>query len=308
MYKLFVDLKDGSNRVFYQNGSAPHLWLLAMDGKRTCEFEEFTDRLIAIASEVGDDVFTDEIANLIAALSTNEIDVLEISGPSCNYDLDELKKQVQAYDFDPIFGTKVDKIEYYATEESKEYFKQQRKNYRSQYRSVTNILVTINVIVFIVNLIFGYSAIQFIPSGVGLSNGFVWLQMFFAAFTHFSFLHVFFNMSFLLSMGPMLEQILGRTKFTILYIVSIFISGISVVLFTSGLHITAGASGALYGLFAYFVCYMLKYGTDAAHKRNVLSSFGVNILITFMISGISVAGHIGGAVAGIVFFFIFNRR
>lgn len=306
MYKLFVDLNDGSNLVFYQNSKIPHLWLLATKGQRKVSFEQFTDSLIHIASLVGDDIFTDEIANMIAHLSASEVDYIQISGPSCNYEIEDLKKQVEAYDFEAIFGTKTDKIEYYVTAESEEYFKEHRKNYRAQYRNVTNIIIGINVVVFVINYLVGYTPLQFIVGGSSLLNIFTWISIVFAGFTQLSIMHIFFNMWFLLSIGPVLERILGKSRFIGLYTFGLMFSGAAVALFSQSY--TAGASGALYALFSFFICLTLKHETNQAQVRNVLSTFGINILFTLLTPGISIAGHLGGAVAGVIVFLIYNRK
>ncbi len=303
MYKLFIDLKDGSNHVFYQNGQTPHLWLLAMNGKREINEDVFCDNLMDIASKLDDELFTTEVATLIAHIKTVPGDMVHISGPSAKYSFEELQQLVDLYDYEQIFGTKMDKIEFYVTDESKEYFKEYQKTYRAQYRSITSIIIVLNVIVFVINMIFGYSPYQFIFGGLPLSIVSI-IPIFLAGFTQFSFFHIFFNMSFLQSMGPLLEKLLGKWKFVLLYFVSMFVSGIFVIIFTSGMTATAGASGALYGLFGYFLCYVLKYGTDSNHKRSVTTSFVINILFTLMYPGISIAGHIGGAITGAVFFLI----
>lgn len=305
MYKLYADLNDGSNHVFYQNNTTPHLWLLATKGARKMKSSEFYDNLINIASTIGDDLFTDEVANLISTIQLVSPEFIEISGPSCDYNQAALVDYVQNFDYEKVFGTASGRTEYYATAESEEYFKEHRKNYRAQYRSLTNILVIINVVVFIVNFLVGYSPLQFILGGSLLSIG-TWISILFAGFTHLSFFHIFFNMSFLMSVGPVMERVLGKSRFLILYFVSLFISGAFVVLLSNAP--TAGASGALYGLFAFFICLTLKHETNQQQIRNVLSTFGINLLFTLFAPGVSIAGHLGGIVAGVVMFLIFSNK
>ncbi len=305
MYKLYADQKDGSNIVYYQNGVTPHLWLIATEGKRTISKSHFCDNLLDIASEINDDLFTNEVANLIAVLKSDNLSELQIGGMSANHSIEELRSLVDSFDYEKIFGDHVNKIEYYETAESKEYFKEYQKTHKAQYRNITNILVAINVIVFIVNMILGYIPLQFIWGG-SLASVWTWLSILFAGFTQLSFLHIFFNMSFLMSLGPILERILGKSRFLTLYFVSLFVSGIFVVLFSNSP--TAGASGALYGLFAFFICMTLKHETNQQQIRNVLSTFGINILFTLLAPGISIAGHLGGAVAGVIMFLIYSRK
>lgn len=305
MYKLYTDLNNGSNLVFYQNTNTPNLWLLASKGQHKISANEFYDNLIELASAIGDDLFTDEIASLISNLQLQNPQTLEISGPNCNVNHEVLIEEVKAYEYDKIFGEAINRTEFYATSESKEYFKEHRKSYRAQYRNVTNILVGINVAIFIFNYVIGYFPIQYIAGG-SLLNIQTWISMLFAGFTHLSILHIFFNMSFLMSIGPSLEYLLGRNRFLALYFFSLFFSGTLVAVFSN--NPTAGASGALYGLFAFFVCLTLKHETDKQQVRNVLSTFTINIVFTLLMPGISVFGHLGGAIAGVIAFAIFNKK
>lgn len=306
MYKLYTDLNDGSNHVFYQNNTTPHLWLLATDGARKIESSKFFDNLIDIASQVGDDLFTSEVANMIASLQLFKCDTIQISGPSCDYNNQDLKLLIDSFDYEKIFGSKIDRIEYYATAESEEYFKEHRKTYRAQYRNITKLLVYINVAFFVFNVVFGRFPIQYIWPGMSLLNPITYLMILLGGFTHLSFFHIFFNMSFLLSVGEPLERLLGKGRFLALYFFSLFVSGIVVVLFSHAP--TAGASGALYGLFTFFICLTLKHETNQQQIRNVLSTFGINILFTLLAPGISLAGHLGGAAAGVIAFLVYNRK
>lgn len=305
MYKLYMNLNDGSNHVFYQNSEIPHLWLLASSGARTVAASDFYDNLIEIASKLDDELFTNEVVALVAELQMKKPSVIEISGPNGDFNKEALVALVQNYDYEKIFGTKVDRLEYYATGDSKQYFKEYQKDYRAQYRSITNIIVGINVVVFILNYVFGYLPMQYIFGGSLLSI-WTWITIVLAGFTHLSFFHIFFNMSFLMSLGPVLEKRLGKVRFVSLYVFSLLVSGVFVVLLAS--NPTAGASGALYGLFAYFVCVTLRYGTDKQEIRNVLTTFGINIAFTLLMPGISIMGHLGGIVAGIIGFLIYDRK
>ncbi len=308
MNKLYYNSGEGTNQILYTNDAKPDLWLLASKGKKSIATNQFIENLIDIAADLDDDLFSEEVATMVINIGEYDGEELLIDCADSKGNIDDLKKMVAEYDYEHVFGSYEPKIEYYSTADAEEYFKEHQKKYRKQYQNVTKILVIINVIVFLVNYIFGYSFYQFIFGALLITSPRTWLSILLAGFTHFSIMHIFFNMSFLLSVGPMLEQLLGRSKFLALYFISLFVSGLVVVVFGNDLAMTAGASGALYGLFAYFVCYMLKYGTDPIHKRNVLSTFGINVLITFLIPGISIAGHIGGAIAGVVIFYINESR
>jgi membrane associated rhomboid family serine protease len=67
------------------------------------------------------------------------------------------------------------------------------------------------------------------------------------------------------------------------------------MLFSDPYSFTAGASGAIYGLFGGIavVAYRLKLSLGP-----VLGLLAVNLFLSFSLPGISLAGHLGGLVAG----------
>lgn len=308
MYSLYAKINEKETLFIYENKEMPHLWLLATHGQSSFEKQQFCENLMEIASQVNDDLFIGEVAEMITVIDAIECDTLYIDGNIQTADLQQLIALVDLYNFEPVFGTLVNRLEYKTTADSSEYFKTYRSQYRSQYRSLSTMLIAINVIVYVVNMTLDYYDIQFINGTLSLADPLTYATILFAGFTHFSVIHIGMNMVFLYQLGPVIERAIGLGKYTLLYFGSLFISGITVVLLTSGQVMTAGASGALYGLFAYLVLFMLKYSTSVANKKNILSTFGLNILITFLIPGISIAGHLGGAVAGAIFFYVSEFR
>ena len=126
-----------------------------------------------------------------------------------------------------------------------------------------------------------------------------WYRLVTSGFMHFGIIHIGFNMYFLYVLGPMLERPLGRVRFLLLYFASLLGGSLGVVLFDSG-GITAGASGAVFGLMA---CRRGRAVATRASTRSPRASARVlllNLFITFAIPGISIGGHLGGAIAGAV--------
>ncbi len=76
-----------------------------------------------------------------------------------------------------------------------------------------------------------------------------WYRLVTSGFLHFGIIHLAFNMYFLYVLGPMLEPALGRVNYLLLYMASLLGGSLGVVVFDSG-GITAGASGAVFGLLA----------------------------------------------------------
>jgi membrane associated rhomboid family serine protease len=116
-----------------------------------------------------------------------------------------------------------------------------------------------------------------------------------SAFLHVNLLHITFNMIALLVVGPFVEQVLGRWRYLSVYLLAALGGSVAVYLFGDHFQPVAGASGAIYGLFAAALVLAQRIKLD---MRALLVTIALNFLITFTIPGISVEGHIGGFVVG----------
>lgn len=116
-----------------------------------------------------------------------------------------------------------------------------------------------------------------------------------SAFVHFGIIHLLFNMWALYVLGPPLEQHLGRLRFAALYGLSALGGSTLVYLFSPVNVPTAGASGAVFGLFAATFVAAKRLNLDV---RWVVTLIVVNLVITFSIPGISWQGHLGGLITG----------
>jgi membrane associated rhomboid family serine protease len=123
-----------------------------------------------------------------------------------------------------------------------------------------------------------------------------------SAFMHYGVTHLLFNMYALWVIGPPLEKSLGRLRFTALYALSALGGSVLVYLLSPLNAATAGASGAVFGLFgaAFVVGKRLSLDT-----RWVVGLIALNLAFTFVIpllggANISWQGHIGGLVTGAV--------
>lgn len=123
-----------------------------------------------------------------------------------------------------------------------------------------------------------------------------WYRLVTSMFLHFGLAHLALNMFALLSIGRELETVFGPARFVTLYLVSGLTGSVAVLCF-SGDTLTAGASGAIFGLFGAMVPVLRRL------RRSLLSIVPVIVLnlgITFAVPGISIAGHLGGLVCGLV--------
>jgi len=131
----------------------------------------------------------------------------------------------------------------------------------------------------------------------GVSSG-AWWQVVTSVFTQILFLHLLVNMVSLYFIGPIVERVLGRTRFLILYGIAGLAGSASVMWLTSPEASTVGASGALFGLMGAIL--LLTYKAKGNFKQ-VLIVLGANIAFTlFYIGTISWQAHFGGLIGGLV--------
>jgi membrane associated rhomboid family serine protease len=122
-------------------------------------------------------------------------------------------------------------------------------------------------------------------------------RLFTAMFLHFGLLHLVMNMWALWVLGRNLEAALGPARFIALYLVSGIGGNVAAYLFGNPAAPTAGASTALFGLFAALFFVLRKLGLSTS---SVIPVLVINLFITFSIPNISIAGHLGGLVTGAI--------
>jgi membrane associated rhomboid family serine protease len=116
-----------------------------------------------------------------------------------------------------------------------------------------------------------------------------------AAFLHYGLLHIAFNMMALLMIGPFLERLLGWWRFGSIYLLAALGSSVAVYAFDSRYVAAAGASGAIYGLFAAALILVRELQLN---PQWLIGTIVLNFVFTFSVPGISKLGHIGGFVVG----------
>lgn len=131
-----------------------------------------------------------------------------------------------------------------------------------------------------------------------------------SAFMHSGFWHLALNMYALWILGSVLEPLLGRWRFTALYMLSALAGNTAVLLlaapstndwFTG----TVGASGAVFGLLGAQIVVARLSGADLT---NLIVVVALNLMIGFMPgSGISWESHIGGFIMGVVAVWLIAR-
>jgi rhomboid protease GluP len=173
----------------------------------------------------------------------------------------------------------------------------------------TPLIIGANVTVFIVMTLAGAGFLQ--PSNeVLLAWGAnfrpltldgQWWRLLTSCFLHIGILHLLMNMYALLFVGALLEPFIGTARFTFAYLVA-GIAGSTASLMWHDMTVSAGASGAIFGIYGVFLALLLTNVIDVVQRKALLSSIGVFVaynLLNGLREGIDNAAHIGGLAAGV---------
>ncbi|MDQ1688458.1 MAG: hypothetical protein QOK42_1433, partial [Frankiaceae bacterium] len=128
----------------------------------------------------------------------------------------------------------------------------------------------------------------------GVSDG-EYYRLVTAMFLHFGFGHIAFNMLALFSLGPQLERLFGRVRFLALYLVAGFCGNVATYALGPPGQFAAGASTAIFGLFA---AYFIVARRMRADMSQIVGLLAINLVITFVFPNIDWRGHVGGLVGG----------
>ncbi len=122
------------------------------------------------------------------------------------------------------------------------------------------------------------------------------------AFVHVSLLHLLCNLMAFYSVSKIVERLLGKAKYIVMLMCGIlFGSLLNGALSGNGLLL--GLSGGIYTLFTYFVFYYVSEGF--INVRTFIPTILINIMLNFM-PGVSWKCHLGGLMAGIMFYYIYK--
>ena len=117
-----------------------------------------------------------------------------------------------------------------------------------------------------------------------------------AGFLHVDISHVAVNMITLALLGPQLERRLGTGPYSLLYAAGVLGSSASVLEWNYDVP-TAGASGALYMLMGVLLALSMR---QKVNVRAPLALVGANLAYSVLSPGISLWGHLGGLVVGLL--------
>lgn len=169
---------------------------------------------------------------------------------------------------------------------------------------ITYAIMAICILLFVMMYIFGNGTEDLIKYGANydiLTKNGEYYRLFTCMFLHIGIWHLLCNMYSLYIIGKEVENLFGKWKYLIIYILS-GISGSLLSLAFSNNSVSAGASGAIFGLLGALLYFGYHYRTYLGNtiKRTIIPVIVINLVLGFLNSSVDNAAHIGGLVGGIL--------
>ena len=176
---------------------------------------------------------------------------------------------------------------------------------------VTKVLIAANVLVFVLMVASGVSLRtptepQMIAWGAGYgpltTHGQPW-RLFTQMFLHFGIIHIGMNMFVLWQGGPLIERLFGNFSYLVIYILS-GLCGSLLSLYTHPSSVSAGASGAVFGVYGALFGYMAfqRRSVPAPVVKSLLINVGLfvvlNVVFGLTDKQIDMSAHLGGLISG----------
>jgi membrane associated rhomboid family serine protease len=123
-------------------------------------------------------------------------------------------------------------------------------------------------------------------------------------FIHIGIIHLLLNNYALWIIGQEIERIYGSARFVILYLITGVLGSLGSYAFNPQAT-SAGASGAIFGLFGVMATFAFKYRKEIPEtlsreiKRRVLPIIALNLVFGLSVQIVDNAAHIGGLLSGI---------
>ncbi|MCF3111965.1 rhomboid family intramembrane serine protease [Niabella sp. CC-SYL272] len=175
---------------------------------------------------------------------------------------------------------------------------------------ITPILIDLNIVIFLLMIASGVNIL--VPdSGSLISWGAnfrpitlsgEWWRLVTSCFIHIGIFHLFMNLYALLYIGLLLEPLLGTTRFAAAYLLTGIAASVT-SLWWHDLTVSAGASGAIFGLYGVFLALLTTNHIEKSARKAFLTSIGVFVgynLLNGLKGGIDNAAHIGGLISGLL--------
>jgi rhomboid protease GluP len=230
-------------------------------------------------------------------------------------------EKVKATGILPEWEGELEKLRQQTSETAAQYEKQAEEvdavmNLSRSNLYLTYAIIAINVIVFILMAIDGagifeangFSQVKWGSNYTPLTLSGDWWRLITCVFIHFGIFHLAMNTYAFYMAGVYLEPMLGKAKFILAYLCTgVFASLASIWWHSDGVN-SAGASGAIFGMYGVFLALLLTNLIPKQIRRSLLTSIGVFVVFNLVYgtkAGVDNAAHIGGLLSGLVIGFAF---
>lgn len=187
--------------------------------------------------------------------------------------------------------------------------KEAEEVFKEKTSYVTYIIMAINIFLFIFMYFFGNGSedLETLFYFGALNKTAVleyhhYFRIITSAFLHIGIIHLVCNMYALYILGREIENYFGKLKYIIIYIVSAVVGSLITLLFISEDTLSAGASGAIFGLMGALLYFGYHYRTmlNNAITKQIIPLIALNLLIGFVATDINNYAHIGGLLGGLL--------
>jgi rhomboid protease GluP len=177
---------------------------------------------------------------------------------------------------------------------------------------LTYILVTLNIVAYAYTSVIGGDFVEtsfdvillYGQVNYFVMKGWYW-QLFTSMFVHVNIIHLFGNMFFLLVFGLRAEELFSLREYLSIYFLSGLAGNLLTLLFGPAM-ISAGASGAIFGIFGACTIYIRR-----AVGQSIIGALLYSFFLLTVSSGPNVNNfaHLGGLIVGLLIgYFLATRR
>ena len=199
------------------------------------------------------------------------------------------------------------------------------QNVLPNFMPVSFALLTVNFVVFLVifaaerdlsaqdlrRLVWGVSSPSLARWGAdvgALVSAGQWWRLVSAVFIHIGIIHLAFNSYALIFIGPLLEELLGKERFLLLYIFTGAFGFLVSNWYYGPWLTTAGASGAVFGLIGAGIVFSKRWSQWGSMLGQQLIHWAIYGFGYGLVIGANNAAHFGGFVAGVAFAYLLPNR
>ena len=184
---------------------------------------------------------------------------------------------------------------------------QEREKYmRNNKPIITYILIFINIVMFVLMYMLGNGSentntlIDFGANYILLTKAGEYYRLITSGFLHIGVIHLLLNMYSLYIVGSQVEYFYGKVKYIIIYLFSLIMGSLFTVALSSVNTVSAGASGAIFGLLGSILYFGIKYRGYIGNSlvNQIVPVVVLNLIIGFTTPGIGNVAHIGGLIGG----------